>query len=288
MKTIHLTVAAAAFSLQLCLSAWAAPVAMITDLRGTVSLGEPGKTRPAGLLSYLEPGTPLKLEGGSRIVLTYFSKPVEITLAGPAEATVGADGVKVSKGEKPAVRSLQPARADTARKFESVQREKLTLAAVHMRSGARPQLTIDGPIDTAVFSITPLLSWNGMPGVSTYRLLVRDAGGKVVVDQNVAGTSFAPISPALSRGTTYAWRVEAKLPGGEPLSAEARFSVLDTGPALRISRARPEPGASFSERVLFAAQLESEGLRHDARHAWRTLSAERPDDATLREWAERQ
>jgi hypothetical protein len=265
--------------------AWAAPVAMVTDLQGAVMLSEAGKTRPAALLSYLEPGTSVSVEGGGRLVLTYLSRPVEVTVSGPAEASVGPEVVTVSRGGKPAVRALGAARADTARSFQPVQRDRLALATVHMRGGIAPKIVLDGPTDTDLYTLTPLLSWTGPSAVSSYRLLVSDAGGKTIVGRTVAGTSYTV--DKLKRGASYEWLVEGRLPAGDILSARGRFQVIDAARAKRIARAMPGRDASFSERVLYAAQLQSEALAYEARREWRALAAERPEDTTLREWAER-
>jgi hypothetical protein len=284
-------VPAALSLLLICSFAAASPVAMVSDLDGAVTLSEAGKSRPAGLLAYLEPGTALRIAPGARVVLSFFSKPIEVTLTGPAEATLGPEGVTVAKGAAPAVRSLEPARVDAARKFELVQREKVGLAAVHMRSIVRPQLTVDGPANTGVYGTSPVLAWSGLPGVASYRLVLREsggeAGGNTLVDQTVAGTSYALDQAPLRFGAAYEWRVEARLASGERVSAKASFSVIDGARAKRIAALKPLDNAAFSERVLFAVQLESEGLAYEAKREWRALAAERPEDAALRKWAER-
>jgi hypothetical protein len=278
---------AACLSLLIPLPAAAAPVAMVTDMSGSVTLSEAGKARAASLLAYIEPGTDVRIDSGGRLVLTYFSKPIEVTLTGPADATIGAEGVKVAKGNAAGVRSLDARRVDTARKFEPVQREKLALATVQMRGAARPQIIVDGPANTSVYVTSPVLSWGALPGVSSYRVVVSDSSGKTHLDQAVQGTRLILNKPPLKYGASYDWRVEANLGSGELISAKANFSVIDGARARRIASAKPRAGASFSERVLFAAQLESEGLAYDAKQEWRTLAAERPGDASLREWAER-
>ena len=286
MKT-RLIGSLAALSLWLFNSAaLASPVAMVTDLAGAITLGEAGKSRPAALLAYLEPATTLRIPAGARMVITFFSKPVEVTLTGPAEATLAAEGVQVTKGAAPTVRSLADTHADAARRFEPIQRERVALATVQMRSILLLQLTIDGPSNTNVYSATPLLSWKGPGGVESYRVVVNDSQGNTLVDQTVSGTSLALDSP-LRYGASYGWRVEAKSRSGEPLSAKATFAVVDGAQAKRIASMKPSGGAPFSERLLFAAQLQSEGLAYEAKREWQTLAAERPEDPSLRAWAAR-
>ena len=270
--------------LTVCSFATAAPAAMITDVTGAASLAETGKARPAALLSYVEPGTSLRLGAGARLVLAFLSSPMEITLTGPAEGTVGSEGVALSRGAI-STRSLQAARSDAARTFEPVQRQRLAIATVEMRGVAGPRIVIEGPANTSVYSDAPLLAWRALPGVASYRLVLSDASGTTLIDRSVSATRFTPPQP-LAFGASYQWRVEVNLPSGEPVSAQAAFSVIDAGRAKRIAALRPAAQAPFSERVLFAAQLESEGLAYEAKREWRALASER-DDPALREWAER-
>ena len=266
--------------------AGAAPVAMITDLKGKVLLVEGGRSRPATLLAYLEPENRLHLEAGAQVVLTYFAKPIEVTLTGPAEASVAADGARVAKGAKPTQRALDSGRADTARKFEPMAREKLALATVHMRAAPRPAPRPTSPADTVIISTTPALEWAELGTATGYRVVVKEASGATVLDQQVARPPLAiPPERALRAGAAYEWRVEAKLASGATLGADAKFTVADAVRAKSIENSRPAADAGFSERLLYAARLESEGLREAAKQLWQTLAKERPDDEALRRWA---
>ena len=264
----------------------AAPVAMITDIKGKVTLIEGARSRPATVLAYLEADNRLQLEAGSQVVLSYFAKAIEVTLSGPGEAAVAADGARVSKGAKSAQRSLEAGRIDTAKKFEPMAREKLALATVHMRSSPKPAPRPTSPVDTVILSTRPSLDWAELSSATGYRVVVRDASGTTVFDQQVAKPPLAlPADRALRAGSAYEWRVEAKLASGSTVSAEAKFSVADAARARVIENARPAQDASFSERVLYAALLESEGAHEAARPLWQSLARERPDDETLKRWA---
>lgn len=287
MLPAALLLAAALFSTVTTVAS-AAPVAMITDLKGKVTLVESGRSRAAALLAYLEPDSRLQLESGAQVVLTYFAKPIEVTLAGPAEASIAADGARVARGAKPAVRALDAGRTDTARKFEPIARDKLALATVHMRAAPRPAPRPVYPADTAILSTTPTLEWAEISTASGYRIVITDAAGATVLDQQVAKPPLAiPSERALRAGAAYEWRVEAKLASGSIASAESKFSVAEATRARSLERARPATDASFSERLLYAARLESEGLREDAKHLWQALAKERPEDETLKRWAGR-
>ena len=268
-----------------CSFAMASPVAMVTDVSGPVSVADSGKTQPAALLSYVEPGAVLRVAAGARVALTFLSRPIEVALGGPAEATVGNEGVTVQKGAAPTIRTLDAARSDAARNFQSAQRDRVALATVQMRSLAPPKIQIDGPANTAVSTTSPVLSWSAPDGARETRIVVSDSQGRMVIDRKVTGSSIALADSPLTYGASYSWRVESRGPSGEPLSASAPFSVIDAELASRLAASKPASGAPFSERLLFALQLQSQGLAYEAKREWRALSAERPDDAALRQMA---
>lgn len=52
-----------------------------------------------------------------------------------------------------------------------------------------------------------------------------------------------------------------------------------------IEQLRPAAGAAVSERVAFAAWLEQNGLKDEARKYWKEIAAERPDDTQIQSLA---
>src|SRR5882762_7337951 len=116
------------FLMMACTVRAAEPVAMVTDLKGNVTHTVDGKPASLGLLAYLESGTRLRLDPGASAVVTFFSRPVQVTLAGPAEALVEDAGVRVLRGAMPQMRELDPARSGAARKLEPLQRDRLAMA----------------------------------------------------------------------------------------------------------------------------------------------------------------
>ena len=78
-------------------SAFAAPVVMVTDVRGGafVVKKEREASQKLALLDYLQAGAELRLDAGARVAVTFLAKPVEIVLNGPATGRVGEDTVSV-------------------------------------------------------------------------------------------------------------------------------------------------------------------------------------------------
>jgi hypothetical protein len=63
--------------------------------------------------------------------------------------------------------------------------------------------------------------------------------------------------------------------------------VAGSAAAKAIRAQRPQAGASFSDRVLYAVFLEGNGYKYDARRIWKELAKERPDDAVAKEHSTR-
>lgn len=267
---------------------WAAEaVAMVTDIKGAAALAEKGGPEKLALLAYLMPDSEIQIESGARVVVTYFSKPQEFVFTGPAKVRINADGPKVLTGGAAETRKLGPEKVSTAKKFTAMQREKLSQATFEMR-GTKTGVRLLGPVETAVLSTAPEFIWSGPKSADEYRLTLTDAEGKIIQDVKTSQPSWQPPKTvALKRGASYQWKVETTLRSGETLSAGGKFSVLDEGKAKKIIEARPKPGAEFSERVLYAARMETEGLMYEAIAEWQLLLQERPDDLVLQDRSSR-
>ena len=70
-------------------------------------------------------------------------------------------------------------------------------------------------------------------------------------------------------------------------TAEGDFSIITKAQADRLAKVMPVAGAAFSDWVLFAMTLEDLLLVSEARPLWKKLSAERPDEPKLRQFADR-
>ncbi len=270
-------VAGAALSLGI---AHAAPVAMVTDLQGNSTMTP--KTRLA-LMAYIDPGTEIQIEAGAKLTLTYFARALEQTFSGPAKIVVRPDRIEVLQGGAGEVRKLDPEKVSAAKKFEPAVRDRMAVATFVMRS-APPRISLVAPVDTRVSAVTPEFSWMGSKDAREYKLTLMDEQGQVLREASISGTSWKP-NEALGYGRTYRWKVEFAASTGQSVSAQAQFSVLDQAGAARITQQKPSQDAPFSERLLYAAQLENEGLKFEAAQLWRALAAERPQDAVLQKWA---
>lgn len=276
----HLVAAAGCAALSLGIAV-AAPVAMVTDLQGAPATTSKAKL---ALMAYIEPGTEIQVEPGAKLTLTYFARALEQTFSGPAKIVVQADKVEVLQGGAGKSRKLDPDKASAAKKFEPAARERIAVATFVMRSAA-PRLALVGPVDTKISMIAPEFSWKASKDAREHKLTLMDEQGKVLREARVSGTTWKPQpKEALEYGRTYQWKVESAAGSEQPESAQGRFSLLDAESARKMAKQRPGKDAPFSERLLYAAQLENEGLKYEAAQQWRALAAERPQDAVLQKW----
>ncbi len=277
MRIANILAAAALAAALSSAIAQAAPVAMVTDLQGAGASA--GKTKLT-LMAYLEPGIEIELAPATKLTLTYFAKAVEETFTGPAKIRLATDKAEVLQGAAAQVRRLDAERVAAAKKFESAARERMAVATFVMRS-APAGIALLGPSDTKLAVTRPEFAWQPYQGERDYKLTLMDATGKVLQERAVQGTSWTP-QEALQYGRSYQWKV-ARAAGGTE-SSPASFALVDEGSAARIARQKPAADAPFSERLLYAAELETEGLKYEALRQWRALAAERPQEAVLQKW----
>lgn len=260
-------------------------VAMVTDLKGEARLTENGSTDRLQLLAYLAGGAEIEVAKDARVVITYFSSPQEYVFTGPAKIRIEAAGPQSLAGNVVQTRKLEQDSSGVMKKFSSMQREKLYQATYEMR-GARPGLRLIGPIDTSISTLQPEFAWSGPNNASAYRFSLSDSAGRTLKTFKTRKSGWQVSGSALLKyGNAYRWKVETSLDSGETLSAAGSFKVLGKAGAMAIAAARPGPDADFTERVLYAARLETAGLAYQAKKEWQVLAHERPDNPVLQEKA---
>lgn len=258
----------------------AEPVAMITDLKGSVYLASKTKATPLAVLSYLPPGEEIVLDAGAQLVVTYFAQSTEFSFKGPGRVVIQAQEAKALKGSAE-TRRLDTEKSGAAMKF--VQSGKLTFATVEMRALPFVKPTLLSPVNTKIASLTPVFSWKSLDDTEKYLLTLTDEHGQTVQQVELATNSWTmPNASILQYGASYRWKVEAFLNTGDKLNAQGGFSVADLATIDRINAKQPPADARFSDKVTHAIFLEEEGFREGAKSIWQELAAQRPDDPNLK------
>lgn len=260
------------------------PVALVLDVQGSAAVIQPHKSKLA-VLSYLEPGTVLRVEPGAKVAVTYFYKALEYNFTGPAVVAIKPEMAQVISGNPAQRRDLEETQTEAVKKLALRPSDKLARATFEMRSMPKT-LRLLAPLNSAIVTTTPELSWESVPGVQHYRLVIADVRGLALVDETTSASSWrVPKDAALPMGKTYRWRVEAQFATRKVISPDGEFWIVDKAQAEKIARMTPPTNASFADRILYAVTLENLGLKEDAKAEWSRLAQERPEEALLQQRA---
>lgn len=138
---------------------------------------------------------------------------------------------------------------------------------------------LHSPLGTVVSTDRPTFRWSPFKGATSYVITVYDHDYKPVVTSGpLSATAWRPGQP-LRRGDVYSWQVTALQEGKEILSPtspapEARFKVLEPGPAQELEQAKQtQPNSHLALGVLYAQA----GLLAEAEREFKALLRANPD-----------
>lgn len=242
-----------------------APVAFVTDIRGTATIEGNG---PLAFLAELAPGTRLLLGTGAMAAVTFASSGSEFTLAGPGEFLVTTNEMRAEQGAAPKRRNV--AVVTDAGVVGRISRS--ATASLRMRSIPPPaaKSPLEYPVDTRVATLQPVMLVDG--DVREYTVTVTDAAGRDVW-RGPAKQHGARVGVRLAPGARYTWSVKSP----EGAIGAASFETLPAESIARAEKALAASRKSFSDRVVHAVLLQDLGAGQEARQAWARLSRERPD-----------
>lgn len=273
-----------AMAFPVLVSAAGASVAMVTDLKGkgNTSAG------PLALLGELAVGTKIKLDAGSNLTLVYLASGKEFLFKGPADIDVGPETATANGAQAQTRTLLAAAGSDSGL---NIKPAGMSQASVVMRAASNKAkdngLVLQSPVETKLLQARPEFRWKPVASDATYRFELFDAAGNSLYATKTSQTVLVlPSSVALPEGQALNWEVEAKL-GARTAYNSAEFSILPAVEREKLEKLRPSADADFSKRVFFASLLDSQGVYGDATAMWKQLSAERPDDAKLKDLANR-
>ena len=260
-------------------SAYAQPVAMVTDVSGRVA-----GPAPITILAEIPANARLQLEPGARLVALYLKSGDEYTFSGPAQVHFDADAPRTANGAKPRKKGSPIGKGGNV----TIRPVGVAQAAFVMRSGrSTARIRLLALSGTKTLEAAPEFRWREIEPGARYRFEITDDTGKSVYETEVADTSVRlPASVQLREGASYTWEVSARAADGRRYVSAGDFSIATSGLRAEAEALRPAPGAPVSERVAYAAWLEQVELRDEARTYWRALSAERPADPKLKALAD--
>lgn len=265
---------------------------LLTEVSGKVETGTSTKS-PLKTLDEVPDGAWLTLSAGARVVAVELVSGNEFQLTGSGRYRVVGDGLRNDKGELVAPRALPaknlpavkiaPGRiAQATLVMRSVMPRPDSLAEEFEAPAPAPEWQV-APVRTTVVTTTPTLRWHAFKPATGYRITLSSPFSTSVFFAAADQHEFTvPADQALPPGSTCNWRLEATLDQQTIGDETGRFRVATEPVIERLGRLKPGAGASFAERVLYAAQLSEAGAREQARELWQALAAERPDDEGLR------
>lgn len=267
------------------MQAAAAAVAMVTDLQGKAAQTGEGRTRELSILADLEAGANVQLQTGGMLVVLYLESGSEFVFKGPASIVFGAAQPEVTSGAKAEKRA--PALGKGGRDIR-IKPVGLVQGAMVMRSlRAGPRVPLLAPRGLYVMDASPEFRWQAPQAGLSYAFELNDDAGATVHQMQTAETATTlPANVKLREGIQYSWEVSARLPDGGRVSNIGKFSLASPELRAQVAAVRPEPGAPFSSRVLYAAWLDQMNLKDEARKYWQAAVSERPDEPRLKSMAE--
>lgn len=257
----------------------AEPIALVTDLEGKATAGDPAA--PVTILTEMAENARIEVGAGGRLVLLYLRSGDEYEFRGPAAARLASAGPEVLSGAKPEQRSSAVGRAG---KGIRVRPQGLAQGALVTRSakpGARIRLlSLNG---TLTLEARPEFRWSLPQPAAETLFELSDGAGRVLHEGRVSGDSLRlPDSVALQEGVAYTWTLAARLKDGRKYFSSGDFTLAGAELRRQVEALRPAPGAPVSERVAYAVWLDQKDLRDEARRYWTAIVTERGDDPRLK------
>ncbi len=255
-------------------------VAVVTNVKGLVTRTAATVSAPVALLTELATGTDVALQPGAMLNLVYLKSGVEFQLTGPSRVVIDATEPTLVSGNRPVSRSSVVAAQTVKLQTEN---GRVVLGGVVMRGVGAQQLKLLEPTGK-VLEARPQFGWLAPVGATAMRLVLREEGSdRVLASTAVSGERWTPdASVVLQPGVNYLWSIEATLPDAGRLVRSSYFSLVSEPERQRMVALRPEPGAVFSDRLIYASLLEQARYVSESRKWWQQLSRERPDLVELR------
>jgi hypothetical protein len=257
--------------------AFAAPFAMVTDLKGQAWTMDGAQPKKLALLGYIENPTEVKVDPNGKVAITYFANGVQYSFAGPARVALESGAPKVIEGQSGEFKKVTPEKS-IGGGLSSDQWRRLQQATVVMRS-VKTTFAAVGPDKTAVLDRTPEFEWTPAAGAKGYRLVVYGPDNDIIHEATTEQTSLKP-ALELESGKRYRWKVDA-LGVAKPVSASGAFTVADDAARERASEMKRNAGTELGARSFYATTLEAEGHAYDARAEWKALAKDYPNEPEI-------
>lgn len=239
--------------------ALAQPVAIVTEVDGSVRMLAGARAARPEVADPVEQDATLIMEPGARIVLAYPRSGSVWELRGPGRFVARADGVEApADSGSAAKRELAP-----ALRALQVRPEGSTIqGSAAMRGLGSLQLQAVGPTGSRLAHDPVRLCWRPLGPQWDYRVRLIDDGGAVLFEARTRDPAFElPSTLDLRPGASYLWHLLATGPHRQSAEAAGEFRLLDAGREDALRRAQSTLGdLDATGRVLVRIALRQEGF----------------------------
>lgn len=263
--------------------AWAGeapPVALLTDVEGRVRPVAPADAKALDLLSEVSVGQRLRLDGGARATAVYLDSGIEYELTGPAEVQFDATQPRSSDGRAVTKRGAALADRGAAVRISPV---RVAQGAIIMRRiNAGERLKLLSLSATTTLEQRPIFVWEPVGESLPFSFELLDATGRLLHQQTGTGARCSlPDGIELAPGHDYTWAVSTTRADGKVFANTGEFRIASADLRAQAESLRPVDDAPVSRWVAYAAWLEQEGLKDEARGWWKRVAAQRRSDARV-------
>jgi hypothetical protein len=236
----------------------AQPVAIVTEVDGSVRVVQRGRTVRPQVTDPIDQGATVALEANARIVLAYPGAGSVYELRGPGQFVARSDAVESTGPGRLVRRDLV-----SALRALRIRPEGTTLQGSAAMRGTRAfELQADGPTGSQFARDALRLCWKSLGALWTYRIRVIDEEGLSVFDANTTDSRFElPATLALQANAQYLWHVRAKGPNGQSADAAGQFRRLDPDRERILLQAQSALArADATDRELYRIALSQQGF----------------------------
>jgi hypothetical protein len=243
------------------------PVALVTELSGTGTLGSKPQAVALELLQDLAPGARLTLARGAHTVVVHTASGVVYELDGPGSFRVQPTTIEPADKTSRVRRRELPAEIRAYKLDPKVAAQ----ASIVLRGGA--EVRLDGP--------------GGVVSEDELRYAIvgalREIRFEVLDEQDAPVLRIDGADGVIDLKGRYAWtsaqgyRVQATGIDARrrPVRLEARFRILPADAAARLRTWQPTSASAATDWIIYALALESLGANASAHGIWQTLHAAR-------------
>ena len=276
--TVRLMLVVSGFLLSTGL-ARAAGVGMVLDVTGSAQATVAGHGKDLDIAASLEPGSHINLRKDAELSFVFYPTRQQFTAKGPAAFQLSDKAVKQLQGAAMVSKPLPENRSAAALGFQ----DRVVPAALVMRALVVKPTPIQPQDGETVLSERPEFAWASAADEQLEFSLTLD--GAVVHQQKILGERLElPAGLSLASGRTYQWQI-AYATGDKATAKWGRFTVASTELRAQVQRDQPAAGATVSDWVLYAMELDQAQMKTQASIVWKQVADQRPASHKLKDMA---